>query len=158
MTDSTNDTCSSDLACPMGDSCPRFGALGAEIRKLGDLMSAEHEETRRVVSKLAARLDWVEAAGETTMAETVRGKLAHAESRAQIEMLTQVAHKSGGEAGKAEATSLIRAQRKVALAAAAVLLALASAIPTAVQAYTARGPVDAHQPNLPDPSADRARR
>ena len=137
MTDSIHDTDPTELTtCPMGDACPRFSSLSDEIRHLGNVMSAEHEETRRVVSKLSARLDWVEAAGETTMAETVKGKLAHAEARAQLEMLTQVAHKSGGEAGKAEATSLIRAQRKVYLAAAALLLALASAIPVLVQAYT----------------------
>ena len=130
MSDPTTDPCPPPAPeCPFGSGCP-------SVQSLRDLILKEHESTRKEIGKLAARLDWVEASGETTMAETVKAKIARAEDKAQIEMLTEVARKSGSEAGKAEARLLQRAQRKLYLAAAAVLVALATAIPVLVQHYT----------------------
>ena len=130
MADITTDPCPPPAPeCPFGNGCPA-------VQSLRDLILREHEATRKEVGKLSARLDWVEAAGETTMAETVKAKIARAEDKAQIDMLTAVARKSGGEAGHEAAKSLQRAQRRLYLAAAAVLIALSTAVPALVQHYT----------------------
>jgi len=53
-----------------------------------------------------------------------------------MQKVDELARAAGAEAGHAAATALAKAQRKLYLASAAVLLALATAIPALVQHYT----------------------
>ena len=91
------------------------------------------QRATEVCTVLEARFSFLHAQGADTLAETVSAKREALTAREEVRAM---AAQAGGEAGHAAAKALQRVQRKLYLAAAAVLIALATAIPALVQHYT----------------------
>lgn len=115
-------------------------ALHQEVSAMRVVMEELAPKVQRAIevcTVLEGRFAFLKAQGSDTMAETVAAKREAMTARDEVRAMAAAA---GGEAGKAEARALQRAQRKLYLAAAAVLVAIATAVPVAVQHYWGAAP------------------
>jgi hypothetical protein len=142
MSETTTDPCP-----PPGERCERLQQheerdatreleLHQEIVAMRTMLTELQPKVQRAIevcTVVEARYTYLTAQGVDTVAATVAAMRKAEEAKQEVRALAAAA---GTEAGHEAAKALQRAQRKLYLAAAAVLVALATAIPALVQHYT----------------------